>query len=189
MANNKITFGLKNVHYSIAEQNTDGTWTFDTPKKLPGAQEFTSDIIGGATPVYADDQIVATLVANGGRTLTLKMTEVTDEFKVDILGYKKLENGNYVEVTNAKPVTFALGCEIQGDVKARRVWFYLCNVAPINEATKSKADSIEANAITLNITVRPIEVNAEYSVTHISAKVGDANYSSFLTTAPTTPEL
>ena len=102
---------------------------------------------------------------------------------------KKLENGNYVEVTNAKPVTFALGCEIQGDVKARRVWFYLCNVAPINEATKSKADSIEANAITLNITVRPIEVNAEYSVTHISAKVGDANYSSFLTTAPTTPEL
>ena len=31
--------------------------------------------------------------------------------------------------------------------------------------------------------------NAEYSVTHISAKVGDANYSSFLATAPTTPEL
>ena len=189
MANNKITFGLKNVHYSIATQSTDGTWTFATPAKLPGAQEFTSDIIGGTTPVYADDQIVATLVANGGRTLTLKMTEVPDDFKTSVLGYKELDNGNYVEVTNAKPVTFALGCEIQGDVKARRVWFYLCNVAPLNEATKSKADSIEANAITLNITVRPIEVNSEYTITHIGAKLGDANYSTFLTKAPELPSL
>ena len=189
MANNKITFGLKNVHYSIAEQESDGGWSFGTPVRLPGAQEFTSDIIGGTTPVYADDQIIATLVANGGRTISLKMTEITDEFKVDVLGYKLLDNGNYVEVTNAKPVTFALGCEIQGDVKARRVWFYLCNVAPINESTKTKGDSIEANAITLNITVRPIEVSADYTITHISAKPGDSNYSTFLTRAPEVPVL
>ena len=145
MSANKITFGLKNVHYSIAEEQSDGSWSFETPEKLPGAQEFTSDALGGTTPVYADDQIITTLVANGGRTISLKVTELPDHFKTSILGYKVLDNGNVVEVANIKPVTFALGCEIQGDVKARRIWFYLCNVAPISESSKSKADSIEAN--------------------------------------------
>ncbi len=57
--NNIVTFGLKNVHYAKATQGTDGAWSFTTPSKLAGAQEFTSDIIGGSTPVYADDQVVA----------------------------------------------------------------------------------------------------------------------------------
>ena len=56
MANNIVSFGLKNVHYSIATQANDGTWSFATPVALKGAQEFTSDIVGGSTPVYADDQ-------------------------------------------------------------------------------------------------------------------------------------
>ena len=189
MSANKITFGLKNVHYSIAEETSDGSWQFETPERLPGAQEFTSDALGGTTPVYADDQIITTLVANGGRTLSLKVTELPDHFKTSILGYKVLENGNYVEVANVKPVTFALGCEIQGDVKARRIWFYLCNVAPISESSKTKADSIEANGITLNITVRPLQISNDYAITNISARPGDSNYASFFSRAPEIPSL
>ena len=34
---NKITFGLRNVHYALATFAED-TWTFDTPKDLIGAQ-------------------------------------------------------------------------------------------------------------------------------------------------------
>ena len=89
----------------------------------------------------------------------------------------------------SKPVTFALGCEIQGDVKARRIWFYLCNVAPISESSKSKADSIEANGITLNITVRPLQVSNDYAITNVSARPGDSNYASFFTKAPEIPSL
>lgn len=188
MANNKITYGLRNVHYSIATQGNDGSWSFATPIALPGAQEFTSDIVGGATAVYADDIVIANLIQNAGRTLTLKLTEITDEFKKSVLGYKALENGNLIEIANAKPVTFALGLEFQGDVKARRAWFYLCNVTPISESTKTKADSAEANAVTLNITARPIEVG-NYLVTNAVAALGDSNYSNFLTTAPTLPTI
>ena len=94
-----------------------------------------------------------------------------------------------VEITNAPVVTFALGVEFQGDVKARRVWYYLCNVTPINEATKTKSESIEANAITLNITVRPIAIDEENYTTHAIASKGDSNYNNFLTTAPTLPEV
>lgn len=186
---NKVTFGLTNVHYSKATQNEDGTWTFETPVRLIGAQEFTSDIVGGATPVYADDQVLTTLIQNAGRSITLKVTELTDDFKLDILGYQLLENGNLVEITNAPVVTFALGMEFQGDEKARRVWFYLCNVAPISEASKTKADTIEANAISLNITVRPIAINQSHLTTHSIARLGDSNYATFLTSIPVLPTL
>ena len=189
MANNIVSFGLKNVHYSIATQANDGTWSFATPVALKGAQEFTSDIVGGSTPVYADDQVVATLNQNAGRSISLKVTELSDEFKTQVLGYIKLANGNLLEVSNAPVVTFALGLEFQGDVKARRVWFYLCTVTPVSEGTKSKTDSVEANSTTLNITARPIEVNDETVITYIMSSKGDANYDSFLINAPVLPTL
>lgn len=189
MSNNIVSFGLKNVHYSIATQNNDESWSFATPVALKGAQEFSSDIVGGSTPVYADDQVVATLNSNAGRTISLTMTELSDEFKRDVLGYKKLANGNLVEVSNAPVVTFALGLEFQGDVKARRVWFFLCTVTPVSEGTKSKTDSVEANATTLNITARPIEVNDDVNATYVMASKGDANYDSFLTSAPVLPTI
>ena len=59
-------FIILRLHLSV-----DGTWSFATPVALPGAQEFSSDLIGSSTQVYADDQVVATLIQNAGRTLTL----------------------------------------------------------------------------------------------------------------------
>ena len=188
MPNNKITFGLRNVHYAIATQDSNGNWSFDTPVSLPGAQEFSSEVVGGSTNAYADDTLNASLVQNAGRTLTLKFTEIPDNFKTAVLGYKALANGNLIEIANAPVVTFAFGFEFQGDTKARRVWYYLCSVTPIAEATKSKADSIEANSVTLNITARPIEVG-DSLVTYCVSATGDSSYASFLTTAPVIPEI
>ena len=84
MPNNKITFGLRNVHYAIANQDNNGNWSFDTPVALQGAQEFSSEVVGGSTNVYADDTLYASLVQNAGRTLTLKFTEIPDEFKTAV---------------------------------------------------------------------------------------------------------
>lgn len=189
MPNNIVTFGLRNVHWSKATQNADGSWAFADPVSLPGAQEFSSDLVGSSTQVYADDAVVATLVQNAGRTVTLKLTELTDEFKTEILGYRKLENGNLVEIANAEAVTFALGFELQGDQKARRTWFFLCTCSPVNEATKSKADSVEANSVSLSITARPIAVDSENTVLHVTSSRGDANYATFLTSAPALPAI
>jgi phi13 family phage major tail protein len=120
---NKVTFGLTNVHYALATQAEDGSWTFATPKRLEGAQEITTEAIGGSTQVYADDKVIATLVSNSGTNVTLKFTEIDDVFKKDIFGVLEDTNGNLVEVVNGETKTFALGYEIQGDIKARRIWY------------------------------------------------------------------
>ena len=185
---NKVTFGLTNVHYALATQGVDGSWTFATPKRLEGAQEITTEAIGGSTQVYADDKVIATLVSNSGTTVTLKFTEIDDEFKKDIFGFKTDSNGNFVEVINNQTKTFALGYEIQGDNKARRIWYYLCTATPSGDASKSKADSIEANSISLTITARPIEAGNNL-VLRVIASVGDTNYTSFLTNTPALPTL
>ena len=189
MANNKITYGLKNAYYSKATESADGSYTFATPVALAGAQEFSTDIVGGSTNVNADDQIIKTVTSLSGRTLTLKLTELPESFKTDILGYKKVTaTGNLVEVANPATVTFALGFEIQGDVQARRTWFYLCTVTPISESSKTKSDSIEVNSISLNITVRPIKAGSD-TILKITSFENDSNYSTFLTSAPEVPTL
>ncbi len=183
---NKVTFGLTNVHYALATIGTDGSWTFGTPKRLVGAQEITTEAIGGSTQVYADDKVIATLVSNSGTTVTLKFTEIDDDFKKDIFGFKTDTNGNFVEVINNETKTFALGYEIQGDAKARRIWYYLCTATPSGDSSKSKADSIEANSISLSITARPIE-SGNNLILRVIASVGDTNYTNFLSTAPELP--
>jgi|SRR5690554_245194 len=185
---NKVTFGLSNVHYSLTSISSEGVWTFAEPKKLIGAQEITTEAIGGSTQVYADDKVIATLVSNSGTTVTLKMTEIDDVFKKDIFGFKTDSNGNLVEVLNSEIKTFALGYEIQGDIKARRIWYFLCTATPSGESSKSKTDSIEANSISLNITARPIEAGNDLVIRTIS-NLGDTNYNTFLSTAPVIPNL
>lgn len=185
---NKVTFGLKNVHYAVATPNEDDSWTFNEPKKLIGAQELTAEVIAGKTDVYADDRILATLVSNSGSNITLTLTELDDDFKVDVLGFERDSNNNLVEIVNHRTKTFALGYELQGDAKSRRIWYFLCTASPVSDATKTKAESIEPNSVAINITARSIEVG-NYSVIRTIAKFGDTNYQSFFSSVPSLPSL
>lgn len=182
---NKVSFGLTNVYYSKITTNNDVD-VYGEPIRLYGAQELSSEVIGGSERIYADDAVIATLTQNAGRNITLKLTELSEDFKTNILGYVKLANGNLVEINNAKPAKFALGFEFQGDIEARRVWFYKCSVQPINEATKTKGESAEANSISLSIVAEPVQVGA-YLITHVVSHKSDANYTSFLTSKPELP--
>jgi phi13 family phage major tail protein len=184
---NKVSFGLTNVYYSKLT-TSEGVDTYGSPTRLYGAQEFSSEVIGGSERIYADDSVIATLSQNAGRNITLKLTELDNEFKTAILGYVALANGNLVEVTNTKTSKFALGFEFQGDVEARRVWFYKCSVTPINESTKTKGESAEANSISLSIVAEPISVG-NFLVTHVVAHKSDDNYATFLTVKPELPAI
>ncbi|MCL2521255.1 MAG: hypothetical protein FWE36_00170 [Erysipelotrichales bacterium] len=183
---NKVSFGLTNVYYAKLSDE-DSRIEYDLPLRLHGAQELSHEVIGGSERVFADDRVFAVLSQNAGRSVTLKLTELDNDFKIKILGYRELSNGNIIEVANAKTEKFALGFELQGDKLARRTWFYKCSIVPINEATKTKGESAEANAITLDIVAEPIEVGSEM-ITFITAHKNDQNYEEFLTRRPQTLE-
>jgi len=183
MSDNMVTFGLKSVKYALATVGTSSI-TYGAVKSLRGAQELTVDLLGSQNRFYADDIIVGTFNAIAGKTMTLTLTEVPDEFKIDCLGYVFDENNNLVECTNkTKPQTFAIGFEMNGDVHRRRTWYFLATAAPINEGTKSITDSVEANAVTVNITCYAFTKN-EYELMKLVARTGDDNYETFLDNPP-----
>lgn len=183
---NKVTYGLKNVHYAVATES-QGSWTYGTPVALEGAQEFSATILGGKSDVYADDKVIATTTSYSGQDITLKFTELSDQFKKDVLGYIEQDN-SLIEITNAGVVTFALGFEIAGDAKRRRVWYYLCSATPVGDSTKSTTDTVEVNSVQLAITARPI-TSGNYDIIRVIKEQGQTGYDTFLTTAPTVPAI
>lgn len=184
---NKVTFGLCNAVYSIITRQ-DNSISFGTPKKLLNAQSFEASIIGGKTDIYADNQVITTVSAYSGQDITLSLTEIPDDFKKDCLGYKVANSGELVEVTNAKPVEFALGIQIDGDAKNRRIWYYSCTATPVAESSSTKTDSVDVNTPQIAITAKPVEVN-DYKVLRGILSVGDDGYDTYLSAAPTLPEM
>ena len=180
-AQNKVTFGLSNGHYALATPGDSGTWTFGTVKSLPNLTSMDASVVGGKQDVYADNKIVATMTSYSGQEITLDLTELSDEFKKEILGYEEDEDGCLCEVTNAQAKTFAFGCQIEGDQYARRIWYFLCTATNPGESSSTKADSPEANAPQITITARPMAVGEKEVLRKIS-KAGDSGYTLFFNT-------
>lgn len=83
-----VTFGLRNVCYSLI-QNNNGNISYSKSKKFPYAQEMSIDLKGGTSSTFADDKICAMFNIVAGYIMTMKLTNLSDEFKIDILGYKQ----------------------------------------------------------------------------------------------------
>lgn len=185
---NKILYGLKNVCYFKATIGEEGEITYSTPVKLPGAQSMTATLLGGKTDVYADDKVFATINGISGQELAFTFTDLPEQFLTDVLGYKKETGGNLIEIVDAPIVNFAIGFEIQGDAKARRVIYPLCVATPFVQNANTKGETVEIDAISLTVTARPVEVDGTYLIRQIVHK-DDTNYSDLFTTTYTLPTL
>lgn len=158
MAENKITFGLKNTHYAKIIIGEDGTLTYGTPKRLPGSVEISLDPRGDMTEFYADDILYYSASNNQGYDGTLNIAIIPEDFEIDILGQEKDETDLVVtEKSNAIGSAFALLFEFDGDVKAVRHVMYNCTASRPSIASTTKTDSAEPNTneLTFVASARP----------------------------------
>ena len=142
MANeNKVKFGLRNVHIFPIEDENDTKITYGKVIKLPGAVNLSLSIEGDENTFYADDIPYYSTFSNNGYSGDLEIAKITDEFIVGILGQQKDENGAIIE-------------SINGDVKATRNILYKVTASrpsaehsTIGETKEPQTDTLSIKAI------------------------------------------
>ena len=185
MPENKIKYGIKNVHYAIATIAADGSATFGTPKAFPGAVSLSLSAEGDRSPFYADNIEYWVGQANRGYSGSLEVARVIDDFATDILG--EIEDSKHVlyEDADAGAVHFALIFQFEGDANATRHVLYNCTASRPNIDGTTKGESIEPATETIELSAASIWV-AALSKNIVKAKTtadtSTADYNSFLTT-------
>lgn len=118
-AENKVTFGLENVHWSKPTVETGGAITYSKPEKLSGSIELQLDPQSTDIKLKADNIDYYVSASNDGYTGKVIMYNVPEEFLQYAVGEEKVgeliaERSN----SQGKPITLLF--QIEGDVHAVR---------------------------------------------------------------------
>lgn len=156
---NKVKYNLKNVYaakLTETAENGNITYTYDTPKAIPGAVSISLDAEGESSPFYADGIVYFRSVANNGYSGDLEIALIPEWFRTEILQEELDGKGVLLEKSeNKENVGFALLFEFDGDVNAIRHALYKCNCSRPSIESETKEDTIEPGTEKLSITADP----------------------------------
>ena len=156
---NKVKFNLKNVHAAkLTETVTEGVTSFSygTPRAIPGAVSISLDAEGESSPFYADGIVYFRSVTNNGYSGDLEMALVPEWFRTEILQEELDAKGVLIEKSgNRESVKFALLFEFDGDINCIRHVLYNCTSSRPSIESETKEDTIEPGTEKLSITADP----------------------------------
>ena len=156
---NKVKFNLKSVHAAkLTETVTNGetTFTYATPRAIPGAVSISLDAEGESSPFYADGIVYFRSVTNNGYSGDLEMALIPEWFRTEILQEALDDKGVLIEKSdNKESVKFALLFEFDGDVNCIRHVLYNCTSSRPSIESETKEDTIEPGTEKLTITADP----------------------------------
>ena len=159
---NKIKYGLKNVYAAkLTKTFNNGvyTFTYGTPKAIPGAVNLSLDAEGESNPFYADNTVYFRTTTNNGYSGDLEIALMPEWFREEILKEEKDDNGVFIERNDTgEPTPFALLFQFEGDEKAIRHVLYNCSVSGRpSVASQTKESGTDPVTETLNISADPRE--------------------------------
>ena len=135
---NKVVYGLKNVHYSKMTIDQTGKVTYAKPTAIKGAVEISLESKADLVSFEADNQVYYSAPGTSSYDGTLTIAKVPDLFLVDILGeVLDATDGVQTEVDGAKTSNFALLFQFEGDVTGTRHLFYNCSASRPSVASKT----------------------------------------------------
>lgn len=155
MPNNKVKFGLKNVHYAPVTFS-DGVPSFATPIAIPGAVNMSLNIKGEPENFYADDGVFFVINNNMGYEGDLEIALIPESFRTGPLGEVLDANNVLVEQSDKQLTPFALLFEFDGDQKHIRHVLYNCTASRPNIEGSTKEESLEVKTETLSIKAAPL---------------------------------
>lgn len=185
---NKIKYGIQDCYYAVATIASDGSATYGTPVRLPGAVSLSLSAQGERSPFYADNVEYYTSISNAGYEGTLELAKIPEDFLTDVLGYVKGGNDVLYEPLKAATVHFALLFQFEGDLAAKRHVMYNCTATRSDITGETKTETIEPQTETINLAATSVYVTAlTADVVKGSVNEGDSAYSTFFTavTLPT----
>ncbi|MDO6631765.1 major tail protein [Bacillus thuringiensis] len=167
---NKVTFGLKNVRYAIAEEDDLRNITYGKVFQQLGAVELKLDPKGDEMTFDADDGLYYSESVNQGYEGALTIAEPTEHFRTEVLGEElDKEDKVLIESSHAKTKKIAMMFEFDGDVRAVRHLLYYVTVSRPGVASTTKGDKTEPNKTELKLVASPRPDNYK---TKISTTVG-----------------
>lgn len=159
MADNRVIFGLKNVHVAVWDSDTE---SYGTPVAVPGAVSLSISTEGSSDKFYADDIIYATLNTNSGYTGDLEFATLEDEIRQLLLSETLDSNGMLIENANVSEMpSFALLYEVESNIKPQRFCFYNCTADRPGSDANTKTDTTDPDTATLPISMSSRELATE----------------------------
>ena len=156
---NKILYNLKSVHAAKLTETTENgvtSYSYATPRAIPGAVSISLDAEGESNPFYADGIVYFRSVTNNGYSGDLEMALIPEWFRTEILQEELDDNGVLIEKSNKlESVKFALLFEFDGDVNCIRHVLYNCTASRPSIESETKEDSIDPGKEKLTITADP----------------------------------
>ena len=108
---NKVKYNIKNVHIAkVTETVTESgtTYTYGTPKAMPGAKSISLSPEGEVSKFYADGIVYFVSNSNNGYSGDLEMAYIPAWFREEILNEEKDSKGVLIENANSGTSLFAL---------------------------------------------------------------------------------
>lgn len=187
MANNKVKFGLSNCVMAPITEGVGGAITYGTPIAVPGAVNLSLEPQGDTNDFFADNYIYYSATANQGYEGDLEIAMIPDAIRTAIMGETVDTNGAYVETANDTFKNFAFGFQIEGDVKARRFWYYNCSLTRPTNSGATIEESKEPQTDTLTIKAMPRGTDLKVRVFMEKTDDNTTAYNGFFTEVYETP--
>lgn len=175
MAENKVQFNLKNVHYAIlTEEENDGNIVCSYGESHPvrGAVSVDLAMEGEMSPFYADGVKYYVAKGNQGYSGSIELARIPDSMLANVFGMKKKPDGVIVETVEDEVKDFALFFQVDGDATDTFYVFYKCSASRPSIASQTNEESKEPQTQTLELTISPTLDNGKIKA-HTTA---DAEY-------------
>lgn len=155
----KIKYGVSNVHIAVANDDGNGTLTYETPIRLPGAVSLNMDAEGDTNDEYADNVTWYNEDTNNGYSGTLELETLPEEFEEKVFGRKKGTKGGLLETDKdqIKEVALLWQFEIGGDsaVNGKRGVLYRVKFSRNSDSGATKEKTIKTDHVQLKFKAMP----------------------------------